>query len=94
MRNHDRIIYGVVITFLIFATAIFLGNKMQLVNGFFPSSFVTHSVMLILSIVFIFFLREHVSYKIALPEFKKSLRPILFGLLATIIINVLMSVLH
>jgi membrane protease YdiL (CAAX protease family) len=93
MRNNERIIYGILITILVFAITTFLGSKIHLNLEFFSSSFVTHSFMLGLSIVFIYSLRKYVNYKIAVPQFKKVLKPILFGFLATVFINITITVL-
>ncbi|MDW5299430.1 MAG: CPBP family intramembrane glutamic endopeptidase [Sedimentibacter sp.] len=92
MKNNERIIYGIIITIVVFVIATFAGSKLHLNIDFFPYSFVTHSLMLILSIVLIYGLRKYVNYKIALPQFIKTLKPILFGLLATIIVNISMTV--
>jgi len=93
MKNNERIIYGIAFTIVIFVIATFSGSKLHLTIDFFPSTFVTHSVMLTLSIVLIYSLRKYVNYKIAWPQFKKTLKPILIGLLATIIVNILFTAL-
>lgn len=92
MKNNERIIYGIVITIVVFGIATFFGSRIHLNIDFFASSFVTHSLMLTLSIVLIYSLRKYVNYKIEVPKFKKILKPILFGLLATIIVNISMSI--
>lgn len=92
MRNNERIIYGIVITIVVFAIATFFGSKIHLNLNFFSSSFMTHSIMLVLSIVLINSLRKYVNYKIAIPQFKKVWKPILFGLLATIFVNIFMTI--
>jgi len=56
------------------------------------NSFGTHSLLLILSIILIYGLRNYVNYKISIPQFKKLLKPALLGLLATIIVNFSMSI--
>lgn len=93
MKNSERIIYGLIITIVVFAIATFSGSKIHLNIDFIPSSFVTHSLMLILSIVLIFSLRKYLNYKIDVPALKKISKPILFGLLATIIVNISMTIL-
>lgn len=93
MEKNERIIYGIIITNVIFAISTISGSKIHLNLDFFSSSFVTHSLMLVLSIVSVYSLRKYVNYRIAVPQFKKILKPILFGLLATIFINITMTVL-
>ncbi len=92
MKNNERIIYGLIITFLIFIISSFVGGKLHFDIEFIPYSFITHSLMLLLSIIAIYSLKESVKYKISLPILKNIFKPILFGLLATIIINILMTV--
>ncbi len=92
MKNNERIIYGLIITIIVFAIATFTGSKLHLGIDFFPNSFVTHSLMLILSVVAIYSFKKEVNYKISMPKFKKILKPVLFGLLTAIIINILMTI--
>jgi uncharacterized protein len=92
MKNNERIIYGLILTIIIFAISTFSGSKLHLNIDFIPNSFVTHSLMLILSIVLIYGLRKYVNYKISLPQFKKILKPVLFGLLVAIIANISMTI--
>lgn len=93
MKNSERIIYGTLLTIIAFVLASLAGRNIKLDIDFLPYSFVTHTTMLILSIVLICGFKKHVNYKIALPKFKKTLKPILLGFLATVIINPLMAIL-
>ncbi len=90
MRNKERIIFGTVITITIFILSIFLGRKLHLNVEFIPSSFVTHSSMLIFSISLIYAFKRYVNYKIKMPQFKRLLKPILFGFLSSIVVNIFM----
>ena len=91
MKNGERIVYGILLTTIAFVLATLAGGNIKLNVDFLPDSFVTHSVILILSIGLIYGLRKYLNYKIALPEFKKTLRPMLFGfLIAAVIINTIM----
>jgi len=92
MKNNERIIYGLIITIVVFAIATFAGSKLYLDIDFFPNTFTIHSLMLLFSIVAIYSFKKDVNYKISLPKFKKILKPILFGLLATIIVNISMTI--
>lgn len=92
MKNNERIIYGILITIAVFIISTFLGSKLDLNIEFIPYSFVTHSLMIILSIGLIYSLRKYVNYKIQLPQFKKILKPILVGLFATIITNIFITI--
>lgn len=92
MRNNERIIYGILLTAIVFILANFSGRLLQFNNEFIPYSFATHSVMLILSIALIYGFRKYVNYKISVPKFKKAIKSILFGLLAAVIVNPIMFV--
>ena len=91
MRNSDQITYGLIITIGVFAISAFAGNILYLNIAFIPNSFVTHTLMLLLSIGMIYSLKKQVNYKISIPKFEKIVRPILFGFLATIIVNLFMA---
>ena len=92
MKNSERVIYGLLLTIIVFLLAGFAGRVINLNLQPVPSSFVSDSVMLILSIVLICSLRKYVNYKIAWPKFKKIWKPILFGFLSAVIINSLIEV--
>ncbi|PID27113.1 MAG: hypothetical protein CR982_06590, partial [Candidatus Cloacimonadota bacterium] len=85
-------IYGLLITIAIFVVSTFVGSRLNFDIEFIPHSFVTHSLMLILSIIMISLLRKHVNYRISIPQFKKILKPIIFGILATIVVNIFMTI--
>lgn len=92
MKNSERILIGLIITILVFTIAMFLSNKLHLNVDFIPNTFITHTAMTLFSIAAIYFLKEAVNYKISLPKFRQILKPILFGLLTTIIVNITMSI--
>ena len=92
MKNDQRIIYGLFITIIAFAISTFVGSKIHLNCQFIPYSFVTHSLMLIISVGLIYSLKRYVNYKISLPQFKKTLKPILIGVLTAITINIAMTI--
>jgi membrane protease YdiL (CAAX protease family) len=93
MKTNKRIIFGLIITLVIFLISTFLGSKLNIRMDFFPDSFLTHSIMLLLSIIVIYSFRKYVNYRISFPKFKKILKPVLFGILVAIIVNVSMSIL-
>ena len=91
MKTSKRIVFGLLITVVIFVLANFLGKKIDLGIDFLSYTFATHTIMLILSILAIVFLRKIVDYKFSFPKFKKILRPLLFGFLASLV-PVLMAI--
>ena len=92
MKNSKQILLGLIVTILIYTAAIFSGNNLHLKIDFIPDSFVTHTVMIILSFIVIYLFKETVNYRISVPKFKQILKPILFGFLATVIVNITMSI--
>lgn len=83
---------GLLITFIIFAAATVAGRNITLGNNFIPSSFFIHTVMLIFSVGAIAILRKYVPFRIAWPRFKTIWKPILFGFLTTVIVNITLNV--
>ncbi len=94
MKNNERVIWGLLLTIIVFLISAFAGKNFSLNNEFIPDTFITNMLMLILSIGLICGFNKHVSYKISLPGFKKTLRPILFGLLAAVVVNIIMSIIE
>lgn len=92
MKTNKRIVYGLLLTAVIFVIANILGKKIDIGIEFIPYSFATHTIILLLAVLAIVFLRESVGYKISLPKFKKILRPVLLGILVTIVVNVLITI--
>ncbi len=94
MKNSKLFIFGIIITIVIDYLALSYGNLLNLNSSFFPGSFGTHTFILSLSIIAIILLKKYVNYKIAIPKFKQILKPVLFGFLTSLIMNmILMSIL-
>ncbi|NLA15463.1 MAG: CPBP family intramembrane metalloprotease [Bacteroidales bacterium] len=91
MKNTQRLFLGLAATAVIFAIATIATRLYASGTGFFPQSFVTHSIMLVLSIVVILAFKKHFVFKVALPDIRSSGRAVLIALLATIGINVLLA---
>ena len=92
MKNNERIFYGLVITTVIILIATIIGSKIHLNSRFVPDSFVTHSIMLLLSVIAIFEMRKSLNFNISMPKFKNVLKPIAIGVVLTIVINILMAI--
>ena len=54
MNNNTQVTYGLLITIAIFLIAAFAGNLINLNHPFILNSFVTHTTMLLLTIVMIY----------------------------------------
>ncbi len=93
MKNSKLIIYGILITVAIFGISNFVGKVFPLNHPFLPYTFLSHSVMLILSILAILVVRNRIGFRLRIPSFKSIWKPILFALLATIVINISMTIL-
>lgn len=91
MKTNKRIVFGLLLTVVIFVIANVLGKKIDLGIDFLSFTFATHTIMLILSVLAIVLLQKSVDYKFSLPKFKKILRPLLFGFLASLV-PVLMAI--
>lgn len=88
MKNKNRITLGLLLTAIAFVISNLLGSRIHLNSRFLPYSFVSQTSLLIISIGLIYCLRRYVNYKISLPQIKKVFKPILLGLLATILVHV------
>lgn len=92
MKTLKSIIYGLLLTSIIFVVASLLGQRIGLGVDFIPYTFVTHTAMLVLAVLAIAAFQKSVDYKFSIPKFKKILRPVLFGVLAQIVVNVPFSI--
>jgi membrane protease YdiL (CAAX protease family) len=92
MKNNERIAYGLIITAVIFGISTYIGKISNFDIKFIPNSFLTHSFMLLLSVMMIFIFKKYVDYKFSLPSFKKIIKPIIFGFFVAIITNISISI--
>lgn len=92
MKKSQILILGLVITLVIFALATVAGRYFSLESSFFPDSFITHTVMLVLSVAVIFGLKKYVPFRMAMPWPASIWKPALFGFLSAIIVNILLTV--
>ena len=92
MKNKERIIYGLLITLMIFVTAKIISSKVPLNSDLIPDSFISLTVMLLLSIIAINVMRKYLTYKFSLPKLRNIFKPISLAILVTIGINLFMSI--
>ncbi len=88
MSNNERVVYSIATTFMIFITALFIGNKISFNNNYIPHSFISDTLILLFSSIVIYILRKSVNYKFSIPKLKNIFKPMLFSLLIAITINV------
>ena len=92
MKKNERITYGLIITVFIFLIANLTGKTLNLNTALIPNSFITHSVILILSIIAIFAFKTKMNYNLDLPKFKTIFKPIVVGILIALIVNILLTI--
>ena len=92
MKKYEKIAYGITLTILIYLVSVYLRETIHLPIEFIPPSFILHSSMGILSIISLFIFKDSLNYNISAPKFRKILRPILFGLLVTVLANTSMNI--
>ncbi len=74
LSDGKRIVYGLIITIIIFTLAQFASD--------------THHLMFALSVIAIYILRENVNYKISLPKVSKLFKPALLGFLLPMLLHI------
>ena len=92
MSTNRRIYIGLAITAIVFLLSILVARWYDTGIDFIPNSFVTHTTMLILSILVIILLGPQVNYVIKWPSLRKTLMPILLGIVVSIAINIILTV--
>lgn len=88
----SRLFVGLLLTFAVCAVAVVLRNVVKLDSEYFPSFALSGSIILVLAVVLIVVFRNKLDYRIAVPKFKQIWKPVLFGLLTTIVINLLTGI--
>ena len=88
----SRLIIGLLLTFSVCIVAVVLRNVVKLDSGFFPSFALSGFIILVLAIVLIVAFRKQLDYRIAVPKFNQIWKPILFGLLTTLVLNLLTGI--
>ena len=88
----SRLFVGLLLTFAVCAVAVVLRNVVKLDSEYFPSFALSGSIILVLAVVLIVVFRNKLDYHIAVPKFKQIWKPVLFGLLTTIVINLITGI--
>lgn len=91
IKTKIKMLLGLLITLLVFGISILVGRDWNL-SEFIPSSFGTHLLMLLLSILLIWLLRRQVNYHIEMPALKQVLKPVAIGFLGAVVINIVIGV--
>jgi len=91
MNSNKTVFGGFILMIVIFVTANLVGSIIPL-SGFIPSSFMVHSTMLLLSILTIRIMNKDLNFHIALPKFRKLIKPFLIGVIITFIVNIPMNI--
>jgi len=91
MKNIERIVIGLFLTIVIFLTATLVSAKFHLDIAFIPNFFVTLTIELLLSIIGIYSMRNYFSYSISVPKLRTLLKPFIYGIVLTVVVNLLLS---
>ena len=92
MKNNMKLTYGILTAVFIHVLAIILGKTVKLDIEWLPYNFITHTTILVFSVVGIKLLNKNIDLKISLPGFKLIFRPFFVGLFITILTNVIFSI--
>lgn len=94
MKKSNRVLAGLFITAFVFLTANYAGVKLQLNIEFIPYSFSIHSLMIMLSVIFIIVMNKHVHYALAVPRVRNMWKPFLIAIAVTIGVNILLELIY
>lgn len=92
MKTNIKLLVGLLVTAIIFYFSNILGSRINIKSDFIPSSFVIHTLILLLSLLSIGVLRKEVQYRISLPKLSRIFRPVLFGFLGFFLVNFLFGI--
>ena len=92
MKTSKIAIFGIIVAISINYVASTYGNLINLKIDFLPPSFGLHTMLLLLSILAIYFFKKYVDYRIELPKFKTLLKPIGIGILVSVLSSMIMSI--
>ncbi len=92
MKNTVKVLVGLLVTAIIFYFSNVLGSRTIVNSDFIPNTFITHTLMLLLSLITIGVLWKQVQYRIAWPKLSRIFRPVLFGFLGFFLVNVLFGI--
>ena len=92
MKKNIQLLVGLLVTAIIFYFSNVLGSRINIQNDFIPGSFVTHTLMLLLSLITIGVLWKEVQYRIARPKLSRIFKPVLFGFLGFFLVNSLFGI--
>ena len=77
---------------VIFIISKWISSNVDFGIDFIPNSCFTQVLMLLLSGIAIWAMNKNLNFCIALPKFKKSIKPFLIGVLITFVVNILMNI--
>ena len=88
----SRLLVGLLLTFSVSAVAVVLRNVVKLDFEFFPNFALSGFIILILAVLLIVAFRKQLEYRISVPKFNQIWKPVLFGLLTSLVINILTGI--
>ncbi len=87
-----RVFSAVLLTFIIFGISTVSGRFIKTGVSFLQGSFMTHTIMLILSVLMIYAMKKQVNYRISIPSARSVIMPFLTGLFSSFFINIFLAV--
>jgi membrane protease YdiL (CAAX protease family) len=88
----SRLIVGLLLTFSVSAVAVVLRNVVKLDSEYFPNFALSGFIILVLAIVLIVAFRKQLDYRIAVPKFNQIWKPVLFGLLTSLVLGIITGI--
>ena len=88
----SRLLVGLLLTFSVSAVAVVLRNVVKLDSKFFPNFALSGFIIIILAVLLIVAFRKQLEYRISVPKFNQIWKPVLFGLLTSLVINILTGI--
>mgnify|MGYP006303331837 CR=1 FL=1 len=85
MKKNNALFWGIIITVFIAILSTWVSRLINIKTEFIPNSLVTHSIMLILSVSAVFWLKKYVNYHISIPNLRSTIKPVIFGFLVSLI---------
>ena len=93
MKNNERSLYGLLITIVIFVSAVSMGYSMDVLLSSIANRLATFVASVLLTCWAIYIFKKNLNFTIALPQVKPLFRTIGFTILISIGVNIVLTIL-
>ena len=93
MKNNERSLYGLLITIVIFVSAVSMGYSMDVLLSSIANRLATFVASVLLTCWAIYIFKKNLNFTIALPQVKPLFRAIGFTILISIGVNIVLTIL-